>query len=192
MEALRSQLVRGMPKERALGIARRALSDHNLMLQLDGLSTYPDQTLSGKAAWILAIAVELLPACGRPFALKWTERMAGRVPENIMREYLRALLAMPPDPDHAGPLIDLCFRLLKQQGHDTGVYYNALRILGVAGKQWPELRSEISSEAQRHIHSESVGIRSLARRLIMGNDQVAFTAGTKRSAGPAVNARQTR
>jgi hypothetical protein len=166
MSSLADRLNKGMGRRDALRLGHEALRNSTFIKELDQLSASPDFTLAGKSSWILALLTEEHPEALVSFASSWIQRLRQHiVRENVKREYLRCLLVMPWSDEVAGELIDCCMELLQHGEHDTGVKYNALRILARASKQWPELRPEISELARRHMHSDSVGIRSLARKM---------------------------
>lgn len=166
MSSLAALLTRGMGRRDAMRLGHEALRNSAFIKELDQLSASPDFTLAGKSAWILALLTEEHPEALVSFASSWIQRLKQNiVRENVKREYLRCLLVMPWSDEVAGELIECCMELLQHGEHDTGVKYNALRILARATKQWPELRPEISELARRHIYSDSVGIRSLAKKM---------------------------
>jgi hypothetical protein len=167
MSQLTDQLVKGLGRKEALRIGHQALRSDAMLSELDHLSTSHDFTIAGKSSWIIALLTEEDPKALVRFSSRWIERLKqGNVLENVRREYLRCLLIMPWSDQVAGDLIDYCVVLLQHHEHDTGVKYNALRILARATSLWPELAPEVTELARRHIHSESAGIRALVRNML--------------------------
>jgi|GEM_PF-2676184 len=161
-----SVLVKGMGKEQAEVLGRRACNEPAFFRVLNDLAAQDSGTISEKAVWALSTALTIDPTCGSTYLNGWIDKIEQGISDSVAREYMRGLLAAEWNEEQDAALLKCCEGILQTQGRDIGVYYNALRILNRLARKYPDLCAEITATAGRHIHSSSVGIRALAAKIV--------------------------
>lgn len=164
---IKEALLQEHSKKQMLKIVAYIGNDKNLFAELITLMLTAEYRVAQRAAWPVSHCIENNADLIKPWFSKMIKKLGEKNIHNaIKRNTLRALENTDIPEKYCGPLYDISYTFLHDLNEPIAVRVFALSVLANISKKYPELKTEVTHNAESLLHCGIPALESRSKNVL--------------------------